>query len=134
MQQGDPSDDKEKPQAPEGESALTSSGARSAAGKRARSPRRGSKARTRSQDSTEQESDLPDTLEDAIAIERTQLMDIQALARCLYKVLLYADDDDALAYADVANVAARLSANCNHRLELISNRFGKDSTRAQALE
>jgi hypothetical protein len=72
MKRGDPSGDNEKPQAPEDESALPSGGVRAAASKRAQTPRRRSAERTRSRDSTEQESRLPDTLESAIATKRSK--------------------------------------------------------------
>lgn len=45
---------------------------------------------------------------EAIEHERVELMQIQAMLKCLYEVLLYADDDDSVMHADVANVCARL--------------------------
>jgi hypothetical protein len=48
------------------------------------------------------------SLEELIEAERVNLMQVQAVARCLYEVLLYSDDDDATLHADVAKVIARL--------------------------
>ena len=39
----------------------------------------------------------------AIEHERSELLQIQAMLKCLYEVLLYADDDDSVMHADVAN-------------------------------
>jgi len=49
-----------------------------------------------------------DDVTNAIEYERVELMQIQAMLKCLYEVLLYADDDDSVMHADVANVCARL--------------------------
>lgn len=45
---------------------------------------------------------------ESIEHERVELLQIQAMLKCLYEVLLYADDDDSVMHADVANVCARL--------------------------
>jgi hypothetical protein len=50
----------------------------------------------------------PSTLAQLIESERVELLQVQAMLKCLYEVLLYADDDDSLMHADVANVCARL--------------------------
>lgn len=42
------------------------------------------------------------TLEDLIEAERVNLMQVQGMARVLYDVLLYSDDDDGTMHADVA--------------------------------
>jgi hypothetical protein len=55
----------------------------------------------------------------AIEYERTQLSQIHAMLRCLYGVLLYADDDDSVMHADVASVAARLLNESVTRLEAL---------------
>lgn len=62
------------------------------------------------------------SLEEAIEHERVHLMQIEAMLKCLYEVLLYADDDDTIMHADVANVAARLIDDCVARLEHILRR------------
>jgi hypothetical protein len=41
------------------------------------------------------------------------------MLKCLYEVLLYADDDDSVMHADVANVCARLISECVARLDAV---------------
>ena len=45
---------------------------------------------------------------EAIEHERVELLQVQAMLKGLYEVLLYADDDDSVMHADVAHVCARL--------------------------
>jgi hypothetical protein len=54
----------------------------------------------------------------AIEAERAQLLQAYALLKCLYETLLYADTEDAVLHADVANVAARLIDESVTRLDL----------------
>jgi hypothetical protein len=61
----------------------------------------------------------PVSLSEAIENERIELMQIQAMLKCLYEVLLYADDDDSVMHADVANVCARLISDCVSRLDAV---------------
>lgn len=68
---------------------------------------------------------LPTTLTKAIEAEREHLLQVQAMARCLYEVLLYSDDDDGAMHADVAQVIARLVRETVSRLERIGDTFGK---------
>jgi hypothetical protein len=68
---------------------------------------------------------LPTTLTEAIEAEREHLLQVQAMARCLYEVLLYSDDDDGVMHADVAQVIARLIRETVSRLERIGNTFGQ---------
>ena len=63
------------------------------------------------------------SLEELIEAERTNLMQVQAMARCLYDVLLYSDDDDGTMHADVAKVIARLIEESVDALEKIVRRF-----------
>jgi hypothetical protein len=63
------------------------------------------------------------SLEELIEAERTNLMQVQGMARCLYDVLLYSDDDDGTMHADVAKVIARLIAESVDALEKIVRRF-----------
>lgn len=63
---------------------------------------------------------LPESIEAAIQYEREQLMQIQAMVKCLSEVLLYADDDDSTMHADVAKVSARLLNDSVTRLEALS--------------
>lgn len=77
----------------------------------------------RRSEETRKGTSLPaDSLEEAIEHERVHLMQIEAMLKCLYEVLLYADDDDTIMHADVANVAARLIDDCVARLEQILTR------------
>ena len=68
---------------------------------------------------------LPATLTEAIEAEREQLLQVQAMARCLYEVLLYSDDDDGAMHADVVQVIARLVRETVSRLETIREKFGE---------
>lgn len=61
----------------------------------------------------------PALLSEAIEHERAELMQVQAMLKCLYEVLLYADDDDSVMHADVANVCARLLSECVVRLDAL---------------
>jgi hypothetical protein len=65
----------------------------------------------------------------AIEHERVELLQIQAMLKCLYEVLLYADDDDSVMHADVvANVCARLINEYVGRLDqLLMQGFARDS-------
>src|SRR5512138_2039 len=63
------------------------------------------------------------SLEELIEAERTNLMQVQGMARCLYDVLLYSDDDDGTMHADVAHVIARLIGESVSALEKIIRRF-----------
>lgn len=64
-----------------------------------------------------------DALEEIIENERVHLMQVYAMLKCLYEVLLYADDDDSIMHDDVANVSALLIDECVVRLEKIVMRF-----------
>jgi hypothetical protein len=59
----------------------------------------------------------PLPLHEAVQAERTELMQIHAMLRCLTDVLLYADDDDSVMHSDVAKVCARLLDESITRLE-----------------
>jgi len=78
---------------------------------------------TRSEAKTQGASLSADSLEEAIEQERDQLMQVYAMLKCLYEVLLYADADDSIMHADVANVGARLIEDCVDRLEHLLRRF-----------
>lgn len=61
--------------------------------------------------------------------ERVELMQIHAMLTCLYEVLLYADDDDSVMHADVANVCARLIDESVGRLDnLLMQRWEPNSS------
>lgn len=63
------------------------------------------------------------SLEELIEAERANLMQVQGMARVLYDVLLYSDDDDGTMHADVAKVIARLVEESVDALEKIVRRF-----------
>lgn len=65
---------------------------------------------------------MPTALPDLIERERTELMQIHAMIRCLGGVLEHADDDDASMHADVATAIARLLNESITRLEVIRMR------------
>ncbi|HEY0682531.1 MAG TPA: hypothetical protein VGD45_09380 [Steroidobacter sp.] len=65
------------------------------------------------------------TLAELIEYERLELMQIHAMLRCLYDVLLYADDDDSPLHADVALVVARLLDESVARLEAVRMRVAQ---------
>ena len=67
----------------------------------------------------------PSSLADLIEHERTELMQIHAMLRCLQGVLLYADDDDSPLHADVAQVVARLLDESVTRLEAVRVRVAQ---------
>lgn len=51
---------------------------------------------------------VPIGLEQAIDAQRAKLVSAHAVQKCLYEVLLYADGEDAVTYAEVAHVVATL--------------------------
>lgn len=65
------------------------------------------------------------SLAELIEYERTELMQIHAMARCLNDVLLYSDDDDSSMHADVARVVARLLDDSVARLDLVRMRVAQ---------
>ena len=63
-----------------------------------------------------------DSLEEALEHERVHLMQVHAMLKCLYEVLLYADDDDSIMHAEVACTAARLLSDSAVRLDSVNLR------------
>lgn len=63
------------------------------------------------------------SLEELMEAERVNLMQVQAMAKCLHGVLLYSDDDDGTMHADVARVIASLIKEVVDALEKIIKRF-----------
>ena len=47
-------------------------------------------------------------LEQAIDAERARLLQVHSVLHCLYEVLLYADGEDTVTYAEAAHLAAML--------------------------
>lgn len=70
----------------------------------------------------ERAPDANTPLHAAIDYERVEMMQIEAMMRCLCDVLLYSDDDDGAMHADVAKVCARLLNESIHRLEIVLKR------------
>ena len=73
------------------------------------------------------------TLSELIEHERTELMQVHAMVRCLNDVLLYADDDDSSMHADVALLIARLLNESVGRLEAVCARVAELEQAAAAL-
>ena len=79
--------------------------------------------------------EAPDpSLAERIEHERTELVQIHAMVRCLNDVLLYADDDDSPMHADVAYVIALLLDEAVGRLDLVRTRVAQLETEAESSE
>ena len=57
-------------------------------------------------------------LEQTIESERSKLLQANAVLKCLYEVLLYADGEDAIQYAEAAHVVSTLIDDTVARLDL----------------
>jgi hypothetical protein len=58
-------------------------------------------------------------LEQAINAERARLLQVSCVLHCLYEVLLYAEGDDAITYAEAAHLAAQLIDESVERLDSV---------------
>ena len=58
-------------------------------------------------------------LEQTIEAERGKLLQANAVLKCLYEVLLYADGQDAVTYAEAAQVVSTLIDDAVARLDLV---------------
>lgn len=58
-------------------------------------------------------------LEQAIAAERAKLVSAHAVQKCLYEVLLYAEGEDAVVYAETAHVVATLMGDAVDKLDSV---------------
>jgi len=58
-------------------------------------------------------------LEQTIEAQRAQLLQAHAVLTCLYEVLLHAEGDDAVTYAEAAHVAANLINNTVEELDSV---------------
>ena len=58
-------------------------------------------------------------LEQTIEAERGKLLQANAVLKCLYEVLLYADGEDAVTYAEAAHVVSTLIDDAVARLDLV---------------
>jgi hypothetical protein len=61
----------------------------------------------------------PRALEQAIAAERAKLVSAHAVQKCLYEVLLYAEGEDAVVYAETAHVVATLMEDVVDKLDSV---------------
>lgn len=62
-------------------------------------------------------------LEQAIDAQRAKLISAHAVQKCLYEVLLYADGEDAVMYAEVAHVVATLMEDAVDKLDPVHLRL-----------
>jgi hypothetical protein len=62
------------------------------------------------------------TPQQRIEAQRTQLLQAHGVLRCLYEVLLHAECDDAIFYAEAALVAANLVNNSAEALDSVHMR------------
>jgi hypothetical protein len=67
-------------------------------------------------------SALPTHLQQRIEAQRAQLLQAHGVLRCLYEVLLNAECDDAVFYAEAAYVAANLINNTAEELDSVQLR------------
>jgi len=58
-------------------------------------------------------------LEQTIEAERGKLLQANAVLSCLYEVLLYADGEDAITYAEAAHIVSTLIDDSVARLDLV---------------
>ena len=72
---------------------------------------------TRNQDRPDVSAEMPSILEQTIEAERRKMMQVHGLLHCLYEVLLYADGEDAILYAQAAQLGAELIDDSVARLD-----------------
>jgi hypothetical protein len=58
-------------------------------------------------------------LQQRIEAQRARLLQAHSVLACLYEVLLHADGDDAVVYAEAAHVAANLISNSVEELDSV---------------
>ena len=61
----------------------------------------------------------PTPLQQRIEAQRAQLLQACGVLRCLYEVLLHAEGEDAILYAEAAQVAANLINNTAEELDSV---------------
>src|SRR5690606_7517520 len=64
----------------------------------------------------------PPAWEETIENQRARLMQVQGLLHCLHEVLMYAEDEHAVTYADLAQLANVLIGDCVAGLDLMKLR------------
>jgi len=57
---------------------------------------------------TDETSKKPTQVERFLAVQRRKLLQAHSVLHCLYEVLLYADGEDTVTYAEAAHLAAML--------------------------
>src|SRR5512138_3897111 len=62
----------------------------------------------------------PTQLEQSIEAERRRLLQVHSVLHCLYEVLLYAEGEDAIMYAEAAHLAAMMVDETAVRLDSMS--------------
>jgi hypothetical protein len=65
-------------------------------------------------------------LEHEIGVQRAKLISAHAVQRCLYEVLLYAEGEDAVMYAETAHVVVRLVGDAVDKLDTVHLRHAMD--------
>jgi hypothetical protein len=59
-------------------------------------------------------------LEQALSRERRRLLQVHSILHCLYEVLLYAEGEDAIMYAEAAHLAAMMVDESATQLDSLS--------------
>ena len=67
----------------------------------------------------EDDTRVQSRLEQTIEAERGRLLQANAVLRCLYEVLLYADGEDAVTYAEAAHLVSTLIDESVAKLDLV---------------
>ncbi len=68
----------------------------------------------------EDDTRVQSRLEQTIEAERGRLLQANAVLRCLHEVLLYADGEDAITYAEAAHLVSTLIDESIARLDLVN--------------
>src|SRR5262245_49484208 len=77
---------------------------------------------------------LHTSLQEVLEAERRKLLQVHSLLCCLYEVLLYAESDDAVSYAEAAHLAANLVDEAAERLDPIRLKLLIEAERAYRTE
>lgn len=85
------------------------------------SKKRPARKPTASNVSAETSRSIPTTLlEQALSRERRRLLQVHSVLHCLYEVLLYAEGEDAIMYAEAAHLAAMMVDESAAQLDSLS--------------
>ena len=66
---------------------------------------------------TKDHTGAPGALEQLIKEQRANLISVHAVQQCLYQVLLYTDDEDAVIHAEAAHVVAAMMNDIVEKLD-----------------